>query len=296
MRVIELGPLDKPVVAKRDGWKTFVVDHATREELVEKYRTDPNVDVNQIEEVDAVWRHGSLDEAIPERGSFDACIASHVIEHLPDPIGFLQSLERILMPDGVVSLVVPDKRFCFDFFEQVSSVGDLLAAHAGTARRHSRGTRFDFEAYSVTSRGEIYWSQQRQVTDIAFVHPLRRAKDSFEAHGESEDDEYVDLHAWYFTPNSFELALLELGALGEIDFQIDRLLPTAGCEFHATLRRGKPRLRNEELSSRRLELLRGMVYEVREQAALLDGERRLTTNVRGLKRRLRSTMRAVSRN
>ena len=40
---------------------------------------------------------GSLDEAVPSElhGTFDACIASHVFEHIPDPIGLLGSLEFV---------------------------------------------------------------------------------------------------------------------------------------------------------------------------------------------------------
>jgi SAM-dependent methyltransferase len=294
MRIIELGPLDKPLVAKRDGWKTFVVDRAGREELIEKYRDDSNVDVNLIEEVDAVWRDGRLVDAIPEqeRGTFAACIASHVIEHLPDPTGFLQSLELILNATGVVSLVVPDKRFCFDFFKHVSSVGELLAAHERAGRNHPRGTRFDYEAYTVTNRGEICWSQGRQVMDIAFVHSLDDAKAAFDAHSESDRDEYVDMHAWHFTPNSFELAMLELGALGEIDFQIAHLHPTAGCEFHVTLRRGRPTLSEDQLNARRLELLGATLADVREQADLLDSKESVPGRMTAFGRRVTSGMRS----
>jgi hypothetical protein len=92
MRVMELGPLHRPIAPKSGGWLTSVVDHATREDLVDKYRSDPNVDTSLIEEVDIVWAAGRLDEAVPGEsdGTYGAFIASHVIEHIPNPIGFLQ--------------------------------------------------------------------------------------------------------------------------------------------------------------------------------------------------------------
>jgi SAM-dependent methyltransferase len=294
MRVIELGPLDKPVVAKRDGWNSFVVDRATREELVRQYAAHPNVDVNRLEAVDAVWTSGPLDAVIPtnELGKFDACIASHVIEHVPDPIGLFRSLQRVLQPKGLVSLVVPDKRFCFDFFKPLSSVGELLSAHEAGAGRHSHKTRFDYDAYTITSAGEICWSR-RPVTDVAFVTSLRDAKRAIDGQHESAETGYVDLHAWHFTPSSFELAVLELGYLDEIDFQIARLHPTVGCEFHVTLRRGRPILHDDQLNARRLQLLRAILFEVREQADLLDGKQPLPRRLRSLGRRIGSRVRAM---
>jgi SAM-dependent methyltransferase len=271
MRVMELGPLDRPIAPKSDGWLTSVVDHATREDLVEKYRSDPNVDTSRIEEVDIVWAAGRLDEVLPgeSRGTYDAFIASHVIEHVPNPLGLLQSLERVLRPTGVISLVVPDKRFCFDFFKPLSSVGELLDAHARGAVRHSRKTRFDYEAYGITADGEIAFSK-RQVRDIDFLVPLEVAKQSFDAHGAEEDAPHVDLHGWHFTPSSFELAMLELSALEMIDFSIDRTFPPEGCEFYVTLRRGRVDYGTErDLRDQRLELLRRTFAEVGEQIEML---------------------------
>ena len=117
------------------------IDHATREELVDKYRPH-NVDVSQIETVDWVWKGEPLDELLgPERhGAYDFFIASHVIEHFPDLLGFLRNVENLLRVGGVLSLVIPDKRYCFDFFkplqpDRLGSIRDiarglvLLGAH-----------------------------------------------------------------------------------------------------------------------------------------------------------------------
>jgi SAM-dependent methyltransferase len=271
MRLIEIGPLAGPIAPKADGWLTSVVDHASREELVGKYRDDPNVDTSQIEEVDIVWKGGSLDDAVPVElhGTFDACIASHVFEHIPDPIGLLLSLERILQPAGVVSLIIPDKRFCFDFFRPLSSVGELLEAHDRRASRHTRGARFDHEAYSVRSEGEHAWSR-RPVTDVGFFVPLAHAKHAFDSYRARDTDPYVDVHGWQFTPSSFELAVTELSALGVVDFSIAHTFPTDGCEFYATLRRGRAVPASEqELNARRLELLGTMLEELADQAQLL---------------------------
>ena len=271
MRLLEIGPSYAPVAPKRDGWNTCVVDHAPRSALLEKYRPHAAaMDLSRIEEVDVVWTAGPLHEAVwaGGHGQFGGCIASHVIEHLPDPIGFLQSLDHLLVTEGVVSLVIPDKRFCFDFFKPLSTVGGLLEAHNRLATRHSRQIRFDFEAYNVTSHGEILWASQ-PVSDIAFWNSLADAKAAFDTHPTSSEDPYVDCHAWHFTPSSFALAMLELAALDVIDFSIDRSFPTAGFEFYVTLRRGRDVPTTDQgLDALRLGLLRQTFTEIRDQIRL----------------------------
>src|SRR5215469_676178 len=94
MQVIEVGPSFNPVAPKADGWNVRSIDHLPREALIEKYRAHAGVDVSRIENVDFVWTGGNLSSAVPEtlHGSFDALIASHVIEHTPDLLAFLDSI------------------------------------------------------------------------------------------------------------------------------------------------------------------------------------------------------------
>jgi 2-polyprenyl-3-methyl-5-hydroxy-6-metoxy-1,4-benzoquinol methylase len=117
MRLIEIGASYHPIVPKSAGWQTTVVDHADREELAKKYR-NLGIDVEPIEPVDIIWREGTISDAFPadQFGRFDGLIASHVAEHIPDLIGFLQAADRLLKPDGVIALALPDKRAMFDFF------------------------------------------------------------------------------------------------------------------------------------------------------------------------------------
>ncbi len=51
---------------------------------------------------------GTLDNASFEDSSFDAVLLYHVLEHIPDPKIFLVGLERILKPDGVVVIEIPN--------------------------------------------------------------------------------------------------------------------------------------------------------------------------------------------
>jgi SAM-dependent methyltransferase len=270
-KILEVGPSFSPVTPKAEGWQSFIVDHATKEDLVNKYISDPSVNTANIEDVDFVWRQGYLHESLPKSqlGTFDACIASHVIEHIPDLIGFFKSLEQVLRSSGVVSLAVPDKRFCFDYFKPITTMGELLSAYVDKRTRHSKKTAFDFFAYGVRNGSQHAWGQHAP-TEFTFLTSLADAKEAFDGHNESNEAPYIDFHAWHFTPASFELIILELGVLDVIDFHVAERFAPEGCEFIAVLRRGRPHFGSEEaLQAQRLALLKGTLMDVREQIALL---------------------------
>lgn len=270
MNIIEIGPSFSPVAPKADGWKVHSIDHLPREALVEKYTGEAGVDTSRIEEVDFIWTGGPLSSAVPEslHGSFDALIASHVIEHSPDLIGFLESMATLLHPKGVVALAVPDKRYCFDYFKPLTMAGDVLMAHAERRTRHSRINAFNEVAYSAAMAGSMVWTQE-PVRDLSLVHPLEKARDVYLSLAEQTDAPYHDMHAWRFIPASFELLLLELAWLGETDWQVEQITPPSGCEFLAWLRRGghhaAQSLSAGDLATRRLDLLKRILLETNEQ-------------------------------
>jgi predicted SAM-dependent methyltransferase len=221
-RGLEIGPSFNPMARKSDGFDVEIVDHATADELRAKYR-DANCDLSQIEAVDYIWRGEPLDELVGQK-RYDWVIASHVVEHIPDLVSFLQQCARMLAPGGVLSLVVPDKRYCFDYFRAPTSTGDLLQAFVEKRRRHGAGVVFDQFAQSVLRRNG----------ELKLVHPLEEAKSMFER--ARDTTEYLDVHAWRFTPASFRLILTELRLLDLLSLEEVCSFPTEGIEFFVTLK------------------------------------------------------------
>jgi glycosyltransferase involved in cell wall biosynthesis/SAM-dependent methyltransferase len=273
-RIIEIGPSYSPIAPKAEGWNTSTLDHTTRASLIEKYRGHPGVDIERIEEVDFIWTNGSVTDAVSSdlHGTFDAFIASHVIEHTPDLIGFLDAASTLLAPRGIVILAVPDKRYCFDYFRPLTTTGEVLYAHSTGRTRHTRRIVFDQMAYVVKNGESGSWGQT-PIQEIQFYHALEEAGDAFSTTRENPDSPYVDMHAWQFTPASFELLLLELARLGETDWQVERITPATGCEFYVWLRRGgkavAAALTQAEVDTRRLALLKQALLQTREQIDLL---------------------------
>jgi len=266
-RILEIGPSYNPVAPKTAGWNTQIVDHAEREELRAKY-AEAGVALDAIETVDWLWRDCALHEALPEewRNHFDRLIASHVIEHTTDFVGFLKSAEHLLRQDGTIALAVPDRRFCFDCFRPATTSGELLEAYAQRRTRHSLRTAWDQTAYAVSMDGKLGWDQFQTGTPV-FLDAFSTAAAVLAQFSDDPAASYVDYHAWRFTPAGFRLAILELGQLGLIDWRVDETHGPDNFEFFVFLRRGATRFEDtRKLQAARLELLHLQWLETREQA------------------------------
>ena len=261
---IEIGPSYNPTCPKRDGWKVYTVDHAERDELIRKYEELPGV--SQIEEVDFVWRKGSLATLVKEGGigQVDFIIASHVIEHTPCLVSFLQSLKELLNEGGIISLAVPDKRREMDFFKPLSTTADAVEAYQQKRARHTVRTGFLKYFYNCLHNGANTWGIPADIRGITLTHDFDKALDLFNQCDFSESSLYTDCHAWFFVPASFELILLELNRLG-----LTKLIPydiygPIGCEFYVYLKHGVNSLSLDSFSKKRIDLLRKIHSELNE--------------------------------
>lgn len=271
--IMEIGAGYNPIAPKRGGWRTHVVDHTNRTGLCEKYRS-ADVDTDLIEEVDTIWQDGLLDEVVSAKliGSVDTIIASHVLEHIPNLVGFLRSADRLVAPEGVLSIALPDRRYCFDCFRPWTTTGSLLDAFQRGATRHGIRVAYDHMAYSAVCDGRLGWGPYA-VTAPRLLDDFAAAAAVAAAHLSGASAGYQDYHGWQFSPAGFQLVLLELRALGLINWWIESIEGPENFEFFACLRHSKqqPLPDGEALLSRRQELLLRQIQEIREQAEFLLG-------------------------
>lgn len=186
-RILEIGAGYSPVAPKANGWNVHIVDHAPQEELQAKYAA-AGVDTAVIEPVDTVWRGGALHEVLPAGllGRVDRIIASHVLEHIPDLIGFFASATRIIAPGGTLAIALPDRRYCFDCLKPWTTTGDLLEAHRSRATRHSLKTVFNQIAYSATIDSQLAWGP-RPVVRPRLIDGFAAAAAAVAAFSDSND-------------------------------------------------------------------------------------------------------------
>jgi predicted SAM-dependent methyltransferase len=233
-RGLEVGPSYNPVAPKSEGWNVEIVDHLDADGLRRKY-TAWSIDTSKIEDVDHIIKDRSLAETVGKRDHFDFVIASHVIEHTPDLISFLQDCQTLLKPDGILSLVVPDKRYCFDVFKPMTSTGMVFQAYLEKRKQHSPGTVFDFYAYHVMLGEQLLWFT-RATEELRLIHDVQQSADLTRRYIES--GEFIDVHSWHFTPTSFLLLLQDLSEMKLINLGVASSYPTEGFEFFVTLKKG----------------------------------------------------------
>jgi SAM-dependent methyltransferase len=262
---VEIGPFYSPIAPKSDGWQTTVVDFMDEHQLRSLAERHNSPTIRERVVVDIIWRGQPLAELCLQRrpAGYDFLIASHAIEHIPDLIGFLQQASRLLTVGGVISLAVPDSRFCFDYFKPLSSTASLLAAHQEHRELHAPESIFEAFGYSALINGQGMWNRyERRQPIIAgnLSHAYAKYRSYVEKIAQGTQ-EYLDVHCWKFVPASFELALLELNALGLTDWSVAELTETAGAEFIVRLIRKKVSLSDAELQQSRNRLLHKIVEQ-----------------------------------
>ena len=200
---LEIGALDRPLVVRDElpaGSEILYADHLTTEELKIKYGLDSTVAIDALVDVDLVSPTGDFRSALGGR-EVDYIVASHVVEHIPNPIKWFQMLFEIIKPGGFVFLVVPDKRFTFDYLRPVTSFGEILNSFFAGKNKPSVANVFDHHSSAVLIDGSKVWAGILGVGDLL---PLSSHEDAFKyAREVNEQGTYHDVHVSIFTPASF---------------------------------------------------------------------------------------------
>ena len=237
---LEIGPLDRPMALKSESNVRYVdvFDTAT---IKAHYADDPAVDTAALPDIDFFLHTPdgtiqSLVEAVKADAPFNWVIASHVIEHVPDLIGWLGQISEVLVDGGSLVLAVPDRRFTFDALRPPTTVGQMLQANNSGDTIPSVRAVYDYFRSVVHASAANLWAgipatENDRMFDLnGTLNQVRLA---------TEEGRYVDCHVWMFTPADFVAQITELGRMGLIDLYVERIVPTAQneIEFYAALTR-----------------------------------------------------------
>lgn len=229
---LEIGALCNPIVPESCVGISYV-DHLDTDGLRKKYETDPHVDVQKIVPVRYVWGGGPLVDIVgAER--FDYVIASHVLEHAPDLIGWLQYIAQILRPGGVLALAVPDMRYTFDCQRSLTTMADLLQAYLERYHRPSIRQVLDhfINKVEVPEQCSIaaLWEDPTRRANVSRSHPFLLkdlGSQGVQKHFDAiQAGEYIDSHCSVFTPLSFVDLMAGLALLDMAHFTVKSFHPT----------------------------------------------------------------------
>lgn len=162
-------------------------------------------------------------------------MASHLIEHVPDLITWLEELRSVLNENGEVRLAIPDKRFTFDFIRRETELCDVLSAYVANARVPQPICILDHLLNVCRVDTKLAWDVALDESCVdrhhLVVDAIPPARDAF------LNGTYHDVHCWTFTPHSFAKLFEALARVGLVHFVCERFFDTERyeLEFFVTL-------------------------------------------------------------
>jgi SAM-dependent methyltransferase len=199
-RILEIGPLNRPLVPRSGAYQVYYADHCDTASLRKKYSANISVPVEDICEVDfdlSALPLARLGETV-ER--FDVIVASHVIEHVPDLVGWLHDTAECLNPDGLLALVVPDKRYTFDIFRRETETWMLDEAYQEGRSRPSLRQVVEHFTNVVAANAGALWKDRASQAEFRPSTSIEAIEGLFKAHRRGD---YIDVHCWIVTPERF---------------------------------------------------------------------------------------------
>jgi hypothetical protein len=243
-RCLEIAPFHRPVLTK----KRFTVDYtdyATTEELRQKAPVHEGISQDMVCAVDYIWTPGRpLRDCIPGNVSYDFALASHVMEHVPNVLGWVQEILDVLQTGASLQLALPDYRGCFDVFRRPTTFAEMLQCWTIEASTPTVGQIYDFLCNNVEipSGPEVFpFGESPSFNDFK-RHYTDDSAFQF-AMTNFNEGTYMDIHCSVFSPESMVEAFSTAAHLGLLNVEISQ--PELGWrEFFVRLKKlGPPRVR-----------------------------------------------------
>jgi predicted SAM-dependent methyltransferase len=121
---LEIGALHEPLKVPA-GVRVRYVDRLSTADLRRHYPELATLDLVEVDVVDDGERLATIADA-----SEDFVIANQVLEHCQNPLATIEQWLRVLKPNGILFLSLPDKRFSFDVDRPVTTVDHVLRDYA----------------------------------------------------------------------------------------------------------------------------------------------------------------------
>lgn len=259
-KVLELGPLHRPIVSKKEIADVKYIDYQSTEALRESNKDNPQVKIEDIVDLDYIWTPGkSLKDVIGDM-YFDKIVASQVVEHVPNTIGWLRELFNVVRGGGTIVLGVPDKRYTFDAYRTETSVADLLDYYFNNESIPTTKQIYDCLSLAVKLDDistEVDCSVPIEQRELLYTKAEALNFASFAYFHQK----YLDMHCTVWTPASFKNCMMELNDLDVLPNQTEIIEIPEASSFVVYLTKTKqgrdfPPSRMETLLATELKSLR----------------------------------------
>ncbi len=206
--MLEIGCFDKPSLERFRKNKDITISYAdwlSKEELQERASKIEGRNKDEVPEIKYVLAKGY--EQI--NFNYQAVVSNHCIEHQPNLVAHFNEIYKIIKNEGTYFASIPNKNECFDHFLPDSNILDVLLAFL--ERRTKPSLKSVLEHRAFTSRN---WLKDENPFESLNPNRMDLYKKIFD---EFNDCDYVDVHCWQFTPESFHMIMNQLHILGLIN-------------------------------------------------------------------------------
>lgn len=234
---LEIAPNWFPLISKEDG-DIYYCDRMSHRKLIKREADNPDRIRYKMEvlPIDFIWDGSKLlTKTTPLK--FDYIVSSHVLEHVPNFLGFLYQQREALEDNGVIAFVLPDFKRLNEHFRPSSTAAQLIDAYMRNLTSPTPGQVYescrhalDVDMHTVDYSGKKYTDFKRAYTNEETINFARLAT-----------YQYLDVHCWAFDVESFQNVALELSEVGMFDFDIiDIKSGETAREFYVKLKPNKP--------------------------------------------------------
>lgn len=231
LTILEIGPFFNPVCK---GGNVEYFDILSQEALKSRAIEIGHKDsVDGIPYINYVSPTGDLNIV---HKKYDAVISCHAVEHQLDFIAHLKSVSKILMDGGLYYMIIPDKRYCFDYYMAESTIAEVLSSHFNKKEAHSLKSVIEHIALTTHNQAKKHWNNNHGSLENVELRIEKAIKEYEVANGKN-----IDVHAWYFTPKSFATLITMLNSLNFIDLEVKKITSTSygKHEFYVVLRHNR---------------------------------------------------------
>jgi SAM-dependent methyltransferase len=146
-------------------------------------------------------------------------VASHVLEHVPNPLGWLQEILDCLEPGGMVAIVLPNRERSMDYYRQPTSFAQLIGWSIEKPAKPTPTQVMEFLSQSFEDDGRVDFDAPMPAFKAVKRHYTDATAIDF-AEFVAREDHYLDIHCSVWTPESFVEAFSRVIATGRLNVEI----------------------------------------------------------------------------